>query len=247
MARKKCDHGKRVCNICHKHLYCTHNKLIRMCVVCGGSGLCAHGKHKSQCVICAPHRTCMHNKIKDWCAVCATTHCTHGKRKSLCVDCGGNNLCQHNRRRDRCIECGTEYCIHGTRKRRCIECGGSQICEHNKDRHTCKHCKPLSYLAMTTRNRINSILASTDMIKTKHTIDYIGCSNVELKSHLENQFTPEMTWDNHGTYWHVDHIIPLMYDQDNLTEEILISRMHYTNLQPLTITENLSKGNRYIG
>ena len=30
----------------------------------------------------------------------------------------------------------------------------------------------------------------------------------ELKKHLEQQFTSEMTWDNYGEYWEVDHIIP---------------------------------------
>ena len=54
----------------------------------------------------------------------------------------------------------------------------------------------------------------------------------------------DMSWDNHGD-WHIDHIIPLKYD--NPTLEQTIQRLHYTNTQPLWATENISKGNRYVG
>ena len=39
-----------------------------------------------------------------------------------------------------------------------------------------------------------------------------------------------MTLDNHGTYWEIDHIIPLA---TATTEEDIIRLNHYTNLQPL--------------
>ena len=55
-----------------------------------------------------------------------------------------------------------------------------------------------------------------------------------------------MNWENHGK-WHIDHIIPIKYDSNNLTLDIVKSRLHYTNLQPLWGTENIAKGNRYIG
>lgn len=71
----------------------------------------------------------------------------------------------------------------------------------------------------------------------------LGCSPTELMEHLESQFTPEMTWENYGTYWSVDHTIPLSsFDLTN--REQFLKAAHYTNLQPLTIPENASKGNR---
>ena len=54
-----------------------------------------------------------------------------------------------------------------------------------------------------------------------------------------------MSWENYGSEWHIDHIVPLKYD--NPTLEQTIERLHYTNTQPLWATENISKGNRYIG
>jgi hypothetical protein len=75
-------------------------------------------------------------------------------------------------------------------------------------------------------------------------MEYLGCTIGEFKEHIEKQFTDGMTWENHGE-WHIDHIIPLQYN--NPTIEEVIERLHWTNTQPLWATENISKGNRYIG
>ena len=53
-----------------------------------------------------------------------------------------------------------------------------------------------------------------------------------------------MTWENHGE-WHIDHIIPLMYETPTLKD--IVKRLHYTNTQPLSAKANMEKGNRYIG
>lgn len=74
--------------------------------------------------------------------------------------------------------------------------------------------------------------------KNTKTQDILGCDYNTLKEHLENQFDSNMSWDNHGTYWDIDHIIPTSSAK---TEEELIKLNHYTNLQPLE-----SYYNRYV-
>jgi len=70
----------------------------------------------------------------------------------------------------------------------------------------------------------------------------IGCSPKFLKEHLQSQFKDGMSWDNYGS-WHIDHIIPLS-SAKNIEE---ISKLcHYSNLQPLWASDNLSKGNKII-
>src|SRR5947209_20446004 len=44
--------------------------------------------------------------------------------------------------------------------------------------------------------------------KSARTVQLLGCSIDQLKVFLASQFTPEMHWENYGTYWHVDHHIP---------------------------------------
>lgn len=42
----------------------------------------------------------------------------------------------------------------------------------------------------------------------QHWKDIVGYSTQQLIQHLESQFTPEMNWNNYGSYWEIDHIIP---------------------------------------
>ena len=92
------------------------------------------------------------------------------------------------------------------------------------------------------RCRINKALKYN--IKSVGTRKLIGCTQEELISHLEKQFTPEMNWDNYGPYFHIDHIIPCSaWDLTNDFE--LKACFHYTNLQPLVGPENQSKGDKY--
>lgn len=72
----------------------------------------------------------------------------------------------------------------------------------------------------------------------------IGCTAKELKNHLEKQFKPGMTWDNHGYYgWHIDHIKPCCsFDLSKREEQIKC--FHYTNLQPLWRYENQTKSGK---
>jgi hypothetical protein len=75
---------------------------------------------------------------------------------------------------------------------------------------------------------------------------YIGCSTEDLKAHLEAKFKPGMTWDNWGREgWHIDHILPVSsFDLSNPDE--FFKAFHYTNLQPLWESENLSKGSKIL-
>lgn len=77
--------------------------------------------------------------------------------------------------------------------------------------------------------------------KTIRTMELCGCAIHELVAHLEKQFTPEMTWENYGPYWHVDHIRPCA-SFDLADEAQQRACFHYTNLQPLFWRDNISKG-----
>jgi hypothetical protein len=80
--------------------------------------------------------------------------------------------------------------------------------------------------------------------KSKATLELLGCSDDQLKKHLEKQFEPSMTWDNYGYYgWHIDHIRPCSsFDLSDLEQQKQC--FHYTNLQPLWAKDNYIKGNK---
>lgn len=88
------------------------------------------------------------------------------------------------------------------------------------------------------RTRIYSILKN----KSKSTEELLGAPYEIVKEHLEGTFTEGMTWDNYGQ-WHVDHKIPLASAN---TKEEVEKLFHYTNLQALWASENLSKKDKII-
>lgn len=61
--------------------------------------------------------------------------------------------------------------------------------------------------------------------------------------HLERQFLPGMTWENHGRFgWHIDHIIPLSAFNFETPDHIDFKRAWaLSNLQPLWWQDNLKK------
>jgi hypothetical protein len=94
-----------------------------------------------------------------------------------------------------------------------------------------------------TRRRLNEILRT---YKTYKTLELLGCSVQELKSHLEKQFLDGMSWDNYGFYgWHIDHIKPCSSFDFSDPEQQKIC-FHYTNLQPLWAKDNISKGDKLL-
>ena len=70
----------------------------------------------------------------------------------------------------------------------------------------------------------------------------------DLRCHLESQFTKDMNWDNHGTYWHIDHIIPqAALPYDSMEHPNFLKCWSLDNLQPLPAKDNVTKGSLYEG
>jgi hypothetical protein len=99
-------------------------------------------------------------------------------------------------------------------------------------------------ISFNLRRRIRSA------IKAKHISQKImcllGCSIEQLKQHLQSQFKQGMTWENYGFYgWHIDHKIPCAsFDLSKPSEQRKC--FNFTNLQPLWMKENISKGNKIL-
>jgi hypothetical protein len=116
---------------------------------------------------------------------------------------------------------------------------------YNQYRRNRYHTDPQFKLRLILGNRLNEVLKKNVTFKTSNIIKLLGCSLNDLKYYIETQFKPEMNWDNHGTYWEVDHILPC--DSFNLIDiEQQKQCFHYTNLQPLTKVENRIKSNKNI-
>jgi hypothetical protein len=229
---------------------CKHGRELFYCKDCGGNGICTHGRRKFQCKDCGYQRKsykCIHQKDKYGCNECGTTRkkCPHDKLKAKCKECKGGSICIHGRHKYSCKECGGNgICEHGRVRSICIECGNVRKrpkCIHKRDKYHCKICSPSTHLSHAVRTAVNKALGAK---KSERSIQYLGCSIEHYKTHLESQFKDDMTWDNHGELWHIDHITPLMYEQKCI--DCIKVRLHYTNTQPMYAFDNMSKGNRRI-
>lgn len=94
-------------------------------------------------------------------------------------------------------------------------------------------------LSEILRSKIHKILKG----KTTSYQDIIGCDLEFLKKWIEFRFDKNMNWENLGTYWQIDHILPINMFKDDLEQTKYIC-FHWTNLQPLTTFENRSKSDK---
>ena len=117
------------------------------------------------------------------------------------------------------------------------------------------------------RRRIFMAFKKSKGIKQESTLELLGCSIIELRKYIENKFVDGMGWNNWGSgfltddkgkavrnennrtipikQWHLDHIRPVS-SFDLTDKEQQHQCFHYTNLQPLWATDNLTKGNKLV-
>lgn len=70
--------------------------------------------------------------------------------------------------------------------------------------------------------------------------EWIGLNWQETKVLLESRMLPTMSWQNYGTHWVVDHIVPFwLFDLDNEADMKLL--WHPDNLLPLVWKDNNHK------
>lgn len=82
----------------------------------------------------------------------------------------------------------------------------------------------------------------------QHWESLVGYTLKELIIHLESQFDKNMSWNNYGSYWHVDHYIPKSWFMYENPKDIGFKICWgLDNLQPKEKISNIMKGNRYIG
>jgi hypothetical protein len=98
-------------------------------------------------------------------------------------------------------------------------------------------------MRLAVRNAISRICRKSGIRKHARTLRYLGCTMQEARTHIEAQFKPGMTWDNHGTLWEIDHIRPLA--AFDLTDDCQrLEANNIMNLQPLWKWQNRAKAAR---
>lgn len=94
-------------------------------------------------------------------------------------------------------------------------------------------------VAKFIRRSVHRALAGAH--KNGSSCDILGYTAKDLFQHLEKQFKKGMNWDNYGSFWHVDHIIPVSkFIKDGENNPRIINTL--SNLRPEYARDNMKKG-----
>lgn len=93
------------------------------------------------------------------------------------------------------------------------------------------------------RSNLKNRLIKANESKEDTTLNYVGCTVDFFKKWIEHNFDKNMSWENRGKYWHIDHIMPCAsYDLSN--QEEIYKCYNWTNLRPLYKKDNILKSDK---
>jgi len=224
---------RNVCKTCRNERSRDKYKLLKVnnenekeCIICKSTKLLSlFIKNRNICVACNNDKRRLKYKTDDNYRSNAIKMATIFKQKLII-----------SKKQNRDIDIG----IGNIKCKYCHEIKLVEMYRHN--RLKCKDCErdePISRIIRNVRSRILSAIKR----KSKHTIMYLGCNcNSYLKWILNDE---RYTFDNYGSEWHIDHVIPVSrFDITN--EEQQLIAFNWRNTIPLSAKENLKKNNKII-
>ena len=95
---------------------------------------------------------------------------------------------------------------------------------------------PQYKMSVVLRNRLRKFYTGGGAGMT----ELVGISFKDFQRWIEHQFTFDMTWENHGGMWHIDHVVPcaLFNLLDQKEREVCF---HWTNMRPLEARRNMAR------
>lgn len=93
------------------------------------------------------------------------------------------------------------------------------------------------------RNIVRNIINGVTKKPSKKSLELIGCSQEQFKQWIEFNFIDDMSWDNYGIYWNLDHVTPVSsFDLTNEEEKKVC--FQWSNTVPEIAKKNYEKFNK---
>src|ERR1043165_1490889 len=174
-------------------------------------------------------KTCQNIRAKELSQRYSVLETREIKDKKVCYRCKiEKNVSDYMKSRGRkdgvdnkCRECANKYSLAYINARRRYD--------------------PEFKLAENVRSRLRAALKGKS--KSQTTRKLIGIDFEMFTKWIEFQLEEGMTMKNHGTIWHIDHVLPLS-SFNLLDEDELHKAMIWINLRPLTPIKNMQKSNK---
>ena len=157
--------------------------------------------------------------------------------RSICKKCESKIQVERARNKEKTVEQKEKFAQY---KRQWREKNREKINKQYRDRIA----SDINFrLRKNVSRAVQHAVKRTFSKKNNSILKYLPYSIDDLKISLEKQFIGEMSWNNYGKFWHIDHVIPqscLPYssmDEDNF-------RICWSleNLRPLEAEQNLIDG-----
>jgi hypothetical protein len=121
-------------------------------------------------------------------------------------------------------------------KKVCLQCYPTYLTECKSEWCRKESKKNINYrIKKSLAARLRNVLVKNDT-----TMNYIGCNISFLREWFEYNFLDDMNWNNYGTVWSIDHVIPVKHFDLNKENE-KYKCWNWTNLVPLHVKSNSSK------
>lgn len=85
-------------------------------------------------------------------------------------------------------------------------------------------------------------LVGIGAVKSGKTFDMLGFTPAELKTHVEKQFLPGMSWSNRAD-WQLDHITPISSAR-SVADVVALNQL--SNLRPMWSADNNAKKDQLL-
>ena len=114
-----------------------------------------------------------------------------------------------------------------------------------------KEYLPIRKIKIKERRKTDTFFKVSEILRSKFNraikrnkySDFLGCDLHFFRCWIEYRFKSDMNWDNLGKIWQIDHILPINRFDFTINTDIKIC-FHWTNLQPLYTSENISKSDK---
>jgi hypothetical protein len=189
------------------------------------------------------------------CADCETIIFKTRADKAVCAPCLRNRLNRYNRETREAERRASGVPLRSGITITCDHCGVAMI-KRAASHRFCDACENQPSIRYTrAKRRHDPVFALNHMIAAsirksllsgaksgRHWEDIVGYTIDDLTRHLERQFDRTMTWENRGTHWHIDHVIPISkFSYDGPDHPEFKAAWALSNLRPLVALENLRK------
>jgi len=214
---------------------CNENKLLKEFIVNTSQCKLCYNKLSKERKIAKQQEIIENNITEKNCKTCNVLQSINNFRagENICYDCNKDKLYKWR-------ENNKEQFLENCKKYRTKE--NVRLARNIKLKE--KYHNDENYKkSLTLRHSIRQVISGKVKSLSKRNLELLGCTIEQFKQWIEFNFIDEMSWENYGTYWNLDHVTPVSYF-DLTNEKDTLACFQWSNTIPEITKKNYEKFNK---